>query len=87
MQQFANAITSIANDLASSGYMLPKFDKEFALLEGLPDSFDTIRTILHERCDNEETDITFEQKVARLDIREEELLYKGNTYDKSHGQE
>ena len=35
IQEYANDINSIENDLASSGYVQPKFDKKFALPEDL----------------------------------------------------
>ena len=68
IQEYANVIADIENQLAASEFLLSEFDKKFALLQGLPQEYDTIRTYLREK----DTD-TFAQLVAKLEIREEEL--------------
>ena len=73
MQEYSNEITSIENQLAASGYKLTSFDKKYALLEGLSDEYDTTRTILREK-----DDLSFEQIVAKLESREEELKVRQN---------
>ena len=83
IQQFGNSITKIENELASSGYTVSSFDKCFALLEGLPASYDTIRTVLREK-----EDVSFEEMVGKLEAREEELKQKGTvgTQNASEGE-
>ena len=48
IQEYTNAIFGIENELAQSGYTLTDFDKIYALLEGLPSSYDTISIIIRE---------------------------------------
>lgn len=69
IQEYANSINGIENDLAASGYELPKFDKIFALFEGLSQEYETIRSILLERADDERESLTFEQHVERLETK------------------
>ena len=70
VQEYANSIISIENELAASGHQISDFDIICALLEGLSESYDTIRTILREK-----EGLNFPQLVAKLEMREEELKY------------
>ena len=81
IQEYGNSIVHIKNELAASGYQLSNFDRKFALLEGLSESYDTIRTILRE---NE--DLNFPQLIAKLEVREEELKNSKHSKSSSSGE-
>ena len=74
VQEYANSITMIENELAASNYTLSQFDKKYALIEGLPSDYDTIRTILREQ-----EKLTFAELVAKLEVRAEEIRIQKGT--------
>lgn len=68
IQEFVNEICDIENRLAMSGYTLNSEDKRFALLEGLPDDYEMLKTVLEgDELQN------FEAIVDRLLIREDQI--------------
>lgn len=66
IQEFADDIICIEDELAVGGYVIESFDKCYALLEGLLTIYDTIKTMLREG-----DDLSFPQIVAKLETREE----------------
>ena len=72
IEEFVNKICDIENRLALSGYSLNTEDKRFALLEGLPEEYEMLKTVL----EGQELQ-DFEAIVARLLIREDQLKRKG----------
>jgi len=73
VRSYVNSIYEIENELALTGYELSDEDKKFALLEGLHDGYNIMRTILQH-----ETELSFEDMVSRLEAREDELLREGS---------
>lgn len=74
LRSFVESISEIENDLALSNYKLSADDKTFALLQGLRDEFDVYRSVLQNN-----PELSFEEIVSRLEIREEEILEDSET--------
>lgn len=70
IHDYASSSIKIENELAASGFELPDFDKNFALIEGLPETFGTIKAILREQ-----KKLTFPNLMAKLEVLQKELRY------------
>lgn len=73
VRSYVNSIYEIENELAITGLELSNDDKRFALLEGLPEPYSIIKTILQH-----DTGLCFEEMVSRLEAREDELEREGS---------
>ena len=51
LRDYANSVCTIENELSFTRYVLPEYDKRFALLSGLREEFEIKKVIF---CENQE---------------------------------